>query len=538
MLRKSKARCADKILLNKVLAIPLFMLIMGFIFYATFSLSDVYLKERLAVVIFNATQALSDYLASHHINPSLHALIIDGICAGIGSVLAFIPTIGTLFFFLSLLEESGYMHRVAYIMDGPMGFLGLPGEAIVPMISGFGCSVPAIMAVSRLPSEKAKKLTVAIIPFMSCSAKLPIYVIFSESFFPRHETAVVACIYFSGIFMAMLYALLLKHVFYGKNTALKRKAVDVKAAAKEKTAGGKLYLKQKKSGREPSLKQKDVDWKPYLKQKNTFGQTDLNKKAVGNKKLYHNKKIHCKNTFKHRETAACESMYQNKKTAACESMSRRKKSAICERACRQRHLLSSPCVQKLPPCKIPSLLPVLSCAWTNVKGFIKKAFTVILLASVIVWMLQNFDFDMNRAASSESSMLADMGKFLLPLFAPLGFSDWRAVSAVIAGISAKESVIGTLSILSDDFSSSGAASSIAEFSGGNLSCTLTEIFSPLSAVSFMLFSLLYMPCITSLAAVKNVLGSWRYSLYMLAFQTGLAWAAAFLVFNAGRLLGF
>ena len=410
MLKKSAARYADKIFLNKFLSLPIFIFIMGFIFYATFHWTDVYLKENLASLIYNATKLLSDHMTAHHVNPLIHSLVIDGLCTGIGSVLAFIPTIGTLFFFLSTLEESGYIYRAAYIMNRPMRFLGLPGEAIIPMISGFGCSVPAIMAASRLSSDNDRKLTIAMIPFMSCSAKLPIYVIFAEVFFPRNETAAVACIYFSGIFISLLYALVLKRVFYG------RKGI-------------------------PSS---------YM----------------------------------------------------------------------------VPLPASLPPYKIPSPRTVFRCVWVNIKNFIKKAFTVILIASIVVWVLQNFDSHMNKALSSGTSMLADMGKVLAPVFEPLGFGDWRAVSSVITGFSAKESIIGTLSILSE---------TMAEDS---LSDTLTQIFSPLSAFSFMIFSLLYVPCITSLIAVKNALGGWRYSVYMLVFQTLLAWIAAFLVFNIGRLMGF
>lgn len=412
MSKKNISFYADKIFTGRFTGTLLFGCIMAAVFFLTFDVGDTFLKEGLSKTINSLTEHLNYFLCKLNISPSLRTLIIEGICAGIGSVLSFVPTIAILFFCLAILEESGYMDRAAIAMSRPMSFLGLPGRSVISLVSGFGCSVPAIISASALPHKKDRLHTIALIPFMSCSAKLPIYIIFTETFFPECKLLIIGTIYFIGIFSALVYAIILK--------------------------------------------------------------------------ILSTKKIIC-----------------------------------------LKSISSSPVKNSVFPMssyRLPSIKSVLQKVWQAVKGFIKKAFTVILLASLVIWLLQNFDIHMNTVSSPDESILADLGKSLSPLFYPLGFDDWRAVSSIITGISAKEAVIGTLTILAE---SSGA---------DNLPFFIYDIFSPLSAFSFMVFCLLYFPCIPSVTAVKNVTGKWSFAVYMLLFNTALAWITSFVVSNLGELL--
>lgn len=409
----SKSMYADKILLNKFLALPIFLMIMGFVFFMTFETADCLFKVPLSHSIDKLSEIVSYYLYGKGISPMVHALIIQGIFPGVGSVLSFVPIIAALFFFLAIMESCGYMDRVAVILKKPMSFLGLPGEAAVSLVSGFGCSVPAIMAASSLPQEKNKKLAIAMIPFISCSAKLPIYMIFTDTFFVSHKTLILTAVYSCGILSGTAYIFILRKLSILKG--FKTKSSDTSAFSyDEKT--------------------------------------------------------------------------------------------------------------KLSPYHVPSWKYICSHVYQNTIGFIKKAFTVIFAASILVWFLENFNIFLEPVVSAKSSILAYISHFFTPLFSPLGFGDDRAVSALITGLCAKESVAGTFNILAQ----SGGYSSITAM--------LSYIFSPLSAFSFMIFCLLYAPCIGALSAIHNVFGSWKYSLYVFVFHNMSAWAISFIIFNLGSII--
>lgn len=391
----------DKILTNKVFAIPIFLCIMMFIFYLTFGSIGAWASDMLGAGIDSVVAAVSNALIGLNISSALHSLIIDGVCAGVGSVLSFLPRIAVLFFCLSILEDSGYMPRVAFVMDKLLRKLGLSGRSIVPLLIGFGCSVPAIMATRSLPSKRDRHLNMALVPFMSCSAKLPIYAMFATAFFADHRALVMMGIYLTGIIVAIICA------FIFKNTLFKGSPV--------------------------------------------------------------------------------------------------------------------PFVMVLPSYRIPNMKSVLLRTWENVKGFIKKAFTVIFVATIIIWFLQSFDFGLNMVSSSEDSMLAAIGIAAAPIFKPLGFGDWRAATALITGLSAKEAVVSTLAVLT------GANE------GVSITTMLTGIFTPLSAFAFMAFCLLYMPCVATLATIRREMGSWAYALRVVLFQTIVAWIVAFIIYNVGSL---
>ena len=391
----------DQLLTHKYLGIPVFILIMLMIFYLTFGPIGGTLQGLLEEGIDIAVNALSDLLMHLQVSSWLHALVIDGICNGVGSVLSFLPVIVTLFFFLSLLEDSGYMARVAFVMDKALRKLGLSGRSFVPMLIGFGCSVPAIMSTRTLSSDRDRKMTIVVTPFMSCSAKLPIYGMITAAFFPEHTALILISVYLIGIFVAILSALLLKRtVFQGE---------------------------------------------------------------------------------------------------------------------------SVPFVLELPAYRIPSAKSVLLHMWEKAKDFLRKAFTIIFVASIIIWFLQSFDFAFNFVEDSSTSMLANIGTWISHIFAPLGFEDWRASTALVTGITAKESVVSTLSVLTNTTSDAG------------LSVALQTIFSPVSAFAFLCFTVLYMPCVAAFAATKRELGSMKQALATVAYQTGVAYVVALLVYQIGSL---
>ena len=392
----------DQILTHRIFAIPIFLCIMFIVFYFTFGPLGGFLSDELSLVINGLIEVINNKMVSAGVNPALHALVVDGICKGVGSVISFLPIIAVLFFFLSILEDSGYMPRVAFVMDKLLRKLGLSGRSIIPMLVGFGCSVPAIMATRCLPSKRDRHLTMMLVPFMSCSAKLPIYAMFTAAFFSANKPFVMISLYSTGIIVAIICALIFKETVFKGNPV--------------------------------------------------------------------------------------------------------------------------PFVLVLPAYRIPALKSVWLRMWENVKGFIKKAFTVILFATIIIWFLQSFDKGFNMVENSENSILADIGKFAAPLFAPLGFSDWRAATALITGLSAKEAVVSTMAVLT------GATGE------GSLTLMLTQIFTPLTAFCFLVFCLLYMPCIATLATIKREMGGWRYALAVVLFQCTVAWIVAFIIHTIGKFV--
>ncbi len=391
----------DRWLTHKYLGIPIFLGIMLFIFWITFSVLGARLQDLLDQLITLGTDSLAALMANAGVSQWLQSLVIDGIAAGIGSVLSFLPVIVLLFFFLSLLEDSGYMARVAFVMDKLLRKIGLSGRSFVPMLIGFGCSVPAIMATRTLSSERDRKMTIVLTPFMSCSAKLPIYGMITMAFFPHSTALVMVSIYVIGILVAIASGLLLKSTVFQGNPV--------------------------------------------------------------------------------------------------------------------------PFVMELPAYRVPAAKSVLLHMWEKAKDFIKKAFTIIFLASMAIWFLQSFDWTFNQVADSSNSILASIGSAVAPVFGPVGFSDWRASTALITGVTAKESVVSTLSILT------GAGTD------AQLAAALSTIFTPLSAYAFLVFTVLYMPCVAAFAASKRELGSWRDAVLTACYQTAAAYLAAFVIFQVGSL---
>ena len=389
----------DAVLTSKYFAIPIFLGVMLLIFWLTFGVIGSALSDLLAGGIEWLTRLVSQGLTAYGINPVVHSLIIDGAFSGVGSVLSFIPTIVVLFFFLSLLEDSGYMARVAFVMDKLLRKIGLSGRSFVPMLIGFGCSVPAIMATRTLSSERDRKMTILLTPFMSCSAKLPIYGMFTMAFFPHHRAWVMMGLYVFGMLVGILSGLVFKKtIFRGKPV---------------------------------------------------------------------------------------------------------------------------PFVMELPNYRLPSPKSVLLLLWDKAKDFLTRAFTVIFIATLVIWFFQSFDTRLNVVASSADSMLAGIGRFLSPIFAPLGFTDWRASTALLTGLTAKEAVISTFAVLT------GAASA-------GLPEALHTIFTPLSACAFLVFTLLYTPCIAAINAVRVEMRSRWAALAVVFYQTGIAWVFGALVYQAGR----
>ena len=377
-------------------------------FYLTFGAVGPKLGEIMSAGIALWTELLSRLLISLDAPEVLLSLIIDGICSGVGSVLSFIPVIGVLFFCLSLLEEIGYLEMLARVMDKFLCRFGISGQIIVPLIMGFGCSVPAILAADEIKDKRAKSLALALTPFMSCSAKLPLYGMMTSVFFPENAGLVTCLLYIIGILLAVIAA-----VFSGK-------------------------LLPASSG-----------W---------------------------------------------------------------------ERVCCPQH----------SGFRLPDMERVVSCMWENICGFFRKAFTVILAASVIIWFLENYGTGLAPAASPDQSLLAAAGKLAAPIFAPLGFGDWRAAAALITGLSAKEAVVSTLTVMAEGVSMGGST-------GISLPLMLVQIFTPLSAFSFLVFCLLYAPCAASMAAMAKTSGSIKHAFFTFVFQTALAWLAAFIIYNTGQI---
>ena len=391
----------DKILTGKYTAIPVFFGVMCLVFWLTFNVIGSALSDWMSLGIDRLTALVDSGLTAYGINPVIHSLIIDGVFAGVGSVLSFLPIIVTLFFFLSILEDTGYMARVAFVMDRPLRKIGLSGRSFVPMLIGFGCSVPAIMATRTVSSDRDRKMTILLTPYMSCSAKIPIYSVFAAAFFPGHGALVMICLYAAGIILGILIALLLK------NTAFKGNPV--------------------------------------------------------------------------------------------------------------------PFVMELPNYRMPSAKSVALLLWEKAKDFIQRAFTIIFIATIIIWFLQTFDTRINVVEDSADSMLAMVGRFIAPIFEPLGFGDWRVATALISGFSAKEAVVSTISVLLNTGMS-------------NLSQALGSIFTPLTAASFLTFTLLYTPCVAAVATIKREMHSSFLTVLIVIAQCVVAWLAAFAVFNLGSLI--
>lgn len=379
----------DKILTGKYTALPAFIGIMGLVFYMTFGLIGSFLSDLFETGIAAFTDFCNEALTAYGLNPVVQSLVIDGVFAGVGSVLSFLPTIVVLFFFLSILEDSGYMARVAFVMDKPLRKIGLSGRSFVPMLIGFGCSVPAIMATRTLPSDRDRKMTILLTPFMSCSAKLPIYALFTAAFFPKYGALVMIGLYVTGIVVGIIVALILKHTVY--------KGEPV------------------------------------------------------------------------------------------------------------------PFVMELPNYRMPSPKSVLRLIGDKAKDFVTRAFTVIFVASIIIWFLQTFDARLNVVEDSANSLLAMLGSVIAPIFAPLGLNDWRISTALITGFTAKESVVSTLTVLL----------------GGSTSA-ISTLFTTEMAVVFLVFSLLYTPCVAAIAAVNREMGK-KYAVLVAFAQCQIAWVVSLLV---------
>lgn len=387
----------DRILTGKYTGIPCFIGIMALVFVMTFNFIGTFLSDIMSYGVDYLIGIIDGGLSAFGINSVVQSLVVDGICNGVGSVLSFLPIIVTLFLFLSILEDTGYMARVAFIMDKLLRKIGLSGRSLVPMLIGFGCSVPAIMATRTLSSERDRRMTIFLTPFMSCSAKLPIYALFTTAFFPRNMRALVMVfLYMFGLMCGVLYA---------------------------------LVLKKSRFNGEPV-----------------------------------------------------------------------------------------PFVMELPNYRIPSAKSVAFLIWEKAKGFIQKAFTIILLASIVIWFLQTFDVRFNIADSPDSSMLAHIGGFIAPVFEPLGFGDWRVSTALITGLTAKESVVSTLTVLL----------------GGDIS-GLSTLFTPFTAFVFLVFTLLYTPCVAAIATVRREIGAKSAVIATVLGQCAVAWSVAFVIRSVGLL---
>ena len=391
----------DKVLTNRYLAIPLFVGIMGLVFYLTFNVVGAFLSDMLAYAIDGLTIFADNALAAYGINPVVHSLIIDGIFSGVGSVLSFLPLIVVLFFFLSILEDSGYMARVAFVMDKLLRRIGLSGRSFVPMLVGFGCSVPGIMATRTLSSNRDRKMTIVLTPYMSCSAKIPIYSVFAAAFFPGRELPVMIILYFGGMAVGVLVALIMKSTTFKGNPV--------------------------------------------------------------------------------------------------------------------------PFVMELPNYRMPSADSVLQLMWEKAKDFLQRAFSVIFVATVLIWFLQTFDLRFNVVSDSAQSILASIGRLVAPIFTPLGFGDWRMVTALVSGFTAKEAVVSTFGV-------------ILGVGTEQLTTALHSIFSTESAASFLAFCLLYTPCVAAVATIRKELNSGWKTFGIVVMQCVVAWLVAFFVYRLGLLL--
>ncbi len=390
----------DRVLTGKYTALPVFFAVMLLVFWLTFDVIGQRLSDLLSLGIDALSAAADKGLTAYGINPVVHSLIIDGIFTGVGSVLSFLPIIVTLFFFLSILEDTGYMARIAFVMDKLLRHIGLSGRSFVPMLIGFGCTVPAIMATRTVSSDRDRKMTILLTPYMSCSAKIPIYAVFSAAFFPKHAALVMIGLYVTGIILGIVVALILK------NTAFRGNPV--------------------------------------------------------------------------------------------------------------------PFVMELPNYRLPSFKSVMLLLWEKARDFLERAFTVIFVASIVIWFLRTFDTKLNVVEDSSQSLLALVGRFIAPAFAPLGFGDWRAVTSLISGFTAKEAVVSTMAVL--------MGTSVNELGGA-----LSSLFTPLSALSFLVFTLLYTPCVAAIATVRRELHSRGATLAVVLMQCGVAYLAALAVWQIGSL---
>lgn len=390
----------DRVLTGKYTALPVFFAVMLLVFWLTFDVIGQRLSDLLSMGIDALSAAADKGLTAYGINPVVHSLIIDGIFTGVGSVLSFLPIIVTLFFFLSILEDTGYMARIAFVMDKLLRHIGLSGRSFVPMLIGFGCTVPAIMATRTVSSDRDRKMTILLTPYMSCSAKIPIYAVFSAAFFPKHAALVMIGLYVTGIILGIIVALILK------NTAFRGNPV--------------------------------------------------------------------------------------------------------------------PFVMELPNYRLPSFKSVMLLLWEKARDFLERAFTVIFVASIVIWFLRTFDTKLNVVEDSSQSLLALVGRFIAPAFAPLGFGDWRAVTSLISGFTAKEAVVSTMAVL--------MGTSVNELGGA-----LSSLFTPLSALSFLVFTLLYTPCVAAIATVRRELHSRGATLAVVLMQCGVAYLAALAVWQIGSL---
>lgn len=390
----------DRVLTGKYTALPVFFAVMLLVFWLTFDVIGQRLSDLLSMGIDALSAAADKGLTAYGINPVVHSLIIDGIFTGVGSVLSFLPIIVTLFFFLSILEDTGYMARIAFVMDKLLRHIGLSGRSFVPMLIGFGCTVPAIMATRTVSSDRDRKMTILLTPYMSCSAKIPIYAVFSAAFFPKHAALVMIGLYVTGIILGIVVALILK------NTAFRGNPV--------------------------------------------------------------------------------------------------------------------PFVMELPNYRRPSFKSVMLLLWEKARDFLERAFTVIFVASIVIWFLRTFDTKLNVVEDSSQSLLALVGCFIAPAFAPLGFGDWRAVTSLISGFTAKEAVVSTMAVL--------MGTSVNELGGA-----LSTLFTPLSALSFLVFTLLYTPCVAAIATVRRELHSRGATLAVVLMQCGVAYLAALAVWQIGSL---
>ena len=382
-----RSRKIDQLLTGKYTAIPAFIMIMVGVFYLTFNVIGAWLQGLMEIAVEGLTGLVADWMISAGVNETLQGLVVDGIFAGVGSVISFLPIIVTLFFFLSMLEDSGYIARVAFVMDKLLRKIGLSGRSIVPMLIGFGCTVPAVMSTRTLPSERDRKMTILLTPFMSCTAKLPIYAFFVDAFFPENGGLIMSGLYVLGIIVGIIIAFLYKGILF------RGEAV--------------------------------------------------------------------------------------------------------------------PFVMELPNYRLPSARNVTQLLWEKAKDFLQRAFSVILLATIVIWFLQSFDLHMNMVASSEESILAMVSGLLAPVLAPIGLGDWRICVALISGFMAKESVVSTLEVLF----------------GGSVATMMT----PAAAASLLVFSLLYTPCVAAIAAIRRELGS-RWAVGVVLWQCAIAWAAAFVTY--------
>ena len=391
----------DKLLTGKYTAIPVFLGIMALIFYLTFNVIGAYLQDLLAAGVDWLTAVVDRALTAYGINEVVHSLVIDGIFAGVGSIISFLPIIVVLFFFLSILEDTGYMARIAFFMDGFLRKIGLSGKSFVPMLIGFGCTVPAIMSTRTVSSDRDRKMTILLTPYMSCSAKIPIYAVFAAAFFPEHSAIAMICIYAAGIVVGIIAATVMK------NTIFRGKPV--------------------------------------------------------------------------------------------------------------------PFIMELPNYRMPGLKTTGRLLWDKAKDFLQRAFTIIFMATIIIWFLQTFDTRLNVVSDSGDSLLAFLGRLIAPIFTPLGFGDWRSVTALVTGITAKEAVVSTLAVLYNTDVAS-------------LTTVLRGVFTSLSAASFLAFTLLYTPCVAAIAAIKHEYESTWKTLLIVIMQCTIAWIVAFIVFNIGKLI--